>query len=224
MPRVVLAGMAARRFTGGLTEFDVEANTVRRMIVELDRRFPGLGHQIDEGMAVAIDGENTMAVSRVMLPNFLPAHRLDAGISGCMGVAVPYALGAQIARPGTQVLSLNGDFAFGWNGMEIETALRHNLPVVFLIANNGSIGGGRQRMLTGEAAAEGGSAVVRYDRMMEAFGGYAEYVEQPNELQPALQRAFASGKAALLNVMVDPGARRKEQAFDWLARRGRMQY
>ncbi len=57
MPRVILAGMAARRFTGGLTEFEVEANTVRRMITELDRRFPGLGNQIDEGMAVAIDGE-----------------------------------------------------------------------------------------------------------------------------------------------------------------------
>jgi molybdopterin converting factor small subunit len=57
MPRVVIAGIAARRFTGGQTEFDVEANTVRRMIAELDRRFPGLGHQIDEGMAVAIDGE-----------------------------------------------------------------------------------------------------------------------------------------------------------------------
>ena len=57
MPKVVLAGMSARRFTGGQTEFEVEANTVRRMIAELDRRFPGLGHQIDEGMAVAIDGE-----------------------------------------------------------------------------------------------------------------------------------------------------------------------
>jgi molybdopterin converting factor small subunit len=57
MPRVVLAGIAARRFTGGETEFEVEADTVRRMIAELDRRFPGLGHQIDEGMAVAIDGE-----------------------------------------------------------------------------------------------------------------------------------------------------------------------
>jgi sulfur-carrier protein len=57
MPRVVMAGMAARRFTGGLSEFDVEADTVRRMIVELDRRFPGLGQQIDESMAVAIDGE-----------------------------------------------------------------------------------------------------------------------------------------------------------------------
>src|SRR5437773_11735395 len=57
MPRVVIAGIAARRFTGGLSEFEVEANTVRRMIAELDRRFPGLGHQIDEGMAVAIDGE-----------------------------------------------------------------------------------------------------------------------------------------------------------------------
>ena len=57
MPRVVLAGMAARRFTGGQSEFEVEADTVRRMITELDRRFPGLGHQIDEGMAVAINGE-----------------------------------------------------------------------------------------------------------------------------------------------------------------------
>ena len=57
MPRVVLSAMAARRFTGGQTVFEVEADTVRRMIAELDRRFPGLGHQIDEGMAVAIDGE-----------------------------------------------------------------------------------------------------------------------------------------------------------------------
>ena len=57
MPHVVISGMAARRFTGGQTEFDVEADTVHRMIRELDRRYPGLGHQIDEGMAVAIDGE-----------------------------------------------------------------------------------------------------------------------------------------------------------------------
>ena len=57
MPHVMMTGIAARRFTGGLTEFDVEADTVRRMIAELDRRYPGLGHQIDEGMAVAIDGE-----------------------------------------------------------------------------------------------------------------------------------------------------------------------
>jgi molybdopterin converting factor small subunit len=57
MPHVIMTGIAARRLTGGQTEFDIEANTVRRMIAELDRRFPGLGHQIDEGMAVAIDGE-----------------------------------------------------------------------------------------------------------------------------------------------------------------------
>ena len=57
MPHVVITGIAARRFTGGLSELDIEANTVRRMIAELERRFPGLGHQIDEGMAVAIDGE-----------------------------------------------------------------------------------------------------------------------------------------------------------------------
>lgn len=184
----------------------------------------GVRELLDRDATVAVDGENTMAVSRAMLPNFLPAHRLDAGESGCMGVAVPYALGAAIARPGTQVLSLNGDFAFGWNGIEIETALRHKLPVVFVVANNGSIGGDRQRLLTGEAAPAGESPAVRYDKMMEGFGGYAEYVEAPAQLQPALERAFAAGRPALLNVVVDPGGRRKAQPFDWLDRRGRMRY
>jgi acetolactate synthase-1/2/3 large subunit len=141
-----------------------------------------------------------------------------------MGVATPYAIGAQVACPEKQVLALNGDFAFGWNGMEVETALRHRLPVVFLVANNGSIGGGRQQLMLGQAAEGDGLSVLRYDRMMEALGGHGEYVETPQQLKPALSRALASGEPSLLNVVIDPGARRKEQPFDWLARRGRMQY
>jgi 2-hydroxyacyl-CoA lyase 1 len=186
--------------------------------MNLYRMFRGVTEALERNATVAVDGENTMAISRAMLPNYLPAHRLDAGESGCMGVSVPYALGAAIARPGTQVLSMNGDFAFGWNGMEIETALRHKLPVVFVIANNGSIGAER----TGTDLDNLG--VVRYDRMMEGFGGYAEYVQSPAQLKPALVRAFAAGGPALLNVAIDPQRRRKAQPFDWLGRRGRMEY
>jgi thiamine pyrophosphate-dependent acetolactate synthase large subunit-like protein len=186
--------------------------------MNLYRMFRGVSEVLERNATVAVDGENTMAVSRAMLPNFLPAHRLDAGESGCMGVSVPYALGAAVARPGQQVLSMNGDFAFGWNGMEIETALRHKLPVVFVVANNGSIGANR----SGNDLDSLG--VVRYDKMMEGFGGHAEYVETPVQLKPALERAFASGVPALLNVAVDPQRKRKEQPFDWLGRRGRMVY
>lgn len=186
------------------------------------RMYRDIREVLPRDATVAVDGESTMAVSRVMLPNYLPRHRLDAGVSGCMGVSVPYALGAQIARPGKQVVSLNGDFAFGWNGMEIETALRYNLPVVFLVANNGSIGGNRAAFARPREGEE--LNVVRYDKMMEAFGGNAEYVETPQQFRPALERALSAGRPTLLNVVIDPGARRKEQAFDWLARRGRMQY
>jgi len=182
--------------------------------MNLYRMFRDVSAVLERDATVTVDGENTMAVSRAMLPNFLPAHRLDAGESGCMGVSVPYALGAAVARPGTQVLSMNGDFAFGWNGMEIETAIRHDLPVVFVVANNGSIG----------ARAGAGSPVVRYDKMMDGFGGHAEYVQTPAELRPALERAFESRRPALVNVVIDPQRRRKAQPFDWLGRRGQMQY
>jgi len=181
--------------------------------MNLYRMFRDVSAVLDGDATVTVDGENTMAVSRAMLPNFLPAHRLDAGESGCMGVSVPYALGAAVARPGTQVLSMNGDFAFGWNGMEIETAIRHELPVVFVVANNGSIGADRES-----------ASIVRYDKMMDAFCGHAEYVETPAQLKPALERAFAAGRPALLNVVIDPQRRRKQQPFDWLGRRGQMQY
>ncbi len=192
--------------------------------INLYRMYRELREVLAQDAIVAIDGENTMAVSRAMLPNFLPRRRLDAGVSGCMGVAMPYALGAKAAAPETQVIALNGDFAFGWNGMEVETALRHRLPIVFLVANNGSIGGGRQQLMLGQAAEGDGLSVLRYDRVMEALGGHGEFVETPQQLKPALSRALASGEPSLLNVVIDPGARRKEQPFDWLARRGRMQY
>ena len=180
---------------------------------------------LDRDATICADGENTMAISRTMVPNFLPRHRLDAGESGCMGVAVPYGVGAQVAHPGKQVVVFGGDYSFGWNGFEAETAVRSNLPVVFVIANNVSIGGPQRRELGGGVQVGVQPEGIRYDKIMDAFGGHAEHVETLQQLQPAMERALASGKASLLNVVISTGRARKEQEFNWMSNRSnRMQY
>jgi 2-hydroxyacyl-CoA lyase 1 len=181
---------------------------------------------LDRDVTICADGENTMAISRTMAPNYLPRHRLDAGESGCMGVAVPYGLGAQAANPGKQVVVFGGDYSFGWNGFEAETAVRNKLPVVFVVANNVSVGGPQARELGGGGMGIGGQPEgIRYDKIMEAFGGHAEHVETVQQLRPAMERALASGKASLLNVVISTGRARKEQEFNWMSNRAnRMHY
>ncbi len=182
-----------------------------------------IARMMDRDATVTADGENAMAISRVMVPNYLPRHRLDAGPSGCMGVSVPYGVGAQVATPGKQVFSFNGDYAFGWNGFEAETAVRNGLPVVFVVANNVSVGG-PQRMELGTGYPDQPEG-IRYDKVMEAFGGHGEHVDRPEQIRPALERAMASGSASLINVVIDKKPARKKQAHDWMTGRAtRMQY
>jgi thiamine pyrophosphate-dependent acetolactate synthase large subunit-like protein len=145
-----------------------------------------------------------------MLPSYIPAARLNPGSNGCMGVGVPFAIGAALARPDLPVLSVNGDSSFGFNGMEVETALRYDLPIVFVVDNNDGIMGSvlESRLFKSphpERVAMYREA-SRYDRVIEAFGGHAEHVEQPDQIRPALERAFGSGRASLINVRVDPSA------------------
>jgi 2-hydroxyacyl-CoA lyase 1 len=185
------------------------------------RLFRDVNAVADDGAIFVDDGESTMAVSRVMQTLRKPRHRIDAGVSGCMGTGIPYAIGAQIAAPGTQVISMNGDYAFGWNGIEIETACRYRLPILFVVANNGSV---RSTPNVFNMADYTGEDALRYDRMMDAFGGHSEFVQTSDQLRPALERALASGKTALVNVVIDPNPRRKPQKFGWLDRLGRMRY
>lgn len=189
--------------------------------MNLHRMFREIREVVGDAAILVADGENTMATSRVMQQMHAPRQRLDAGTSGCMGVGVPYAIGAQIARPEKRVVCVTGDYAFGWNAMEIETAVRHALPILFVVANNGTVRPG--------AAAFDNSAfrpeqMVRYDLMMQAVGGHGENVESADQLRPALERALASGGASLVNLAVDPQARRKPQEFGWLERLDAMQY
>ena len=190
--------------------------------LNLYRMYREINAAVGPEAIVVADGEATMAISRVMQPNARPRERLDAGTTGCMGVGIPYAIGAQIGRPEARVVCAMGDFAAGWNGMDLETAVRYDLPILFVVANNGSIRRRPGRALTAEDF--GPDDAVRYDRVMAAFGGHAEHVETADELRPALDRALAARRPALVHVMIDPQARRKQQAFGWLSREGRTQY
>jgi len=123
-----------------------------------------------------------------------------------MGPGVPWAIGAQLGRPGKQTLLMSGDGAFGVCGMEIETAAKYNLPIVIILSNNASWGGGQwaePRFGKGRDF----QPDLRYEKMAEGLGCHGEYVAGPEDVKPALERAFNSGKPALLNVPIDRNAR-----------------
>ena len=142
--------------------------------------------------------------ARQSIPTYRPGHRLNSGTFGYMGVGVPFGIGAKVARPESPVLVLHGDGSFGMNCMEIQTALRHNLPFVTLISNNG---GWTARAADAPDRPPGYFlGFSHYELLVEALGGYGECVTSAEEIKPALRRAFESGKAACINVMTAPVA------------------
>ncbi len=131
---------------------------------------------------------------------------LDPGPYGCLGAGPGYALAAKLARPDRQVVLLLGDGAFGFAGMEYDTLVRHGVDVVGVMGNNGIWGLEHHPMtfLYGYSVAAELRPETRYDQVVEALGGYGELVRTPGELRPALERAFAAGKPALVNAITDP--------------------
>jgi len=156
-----------------------------------------------------LDGNVCMAAAQQVLPSFLPATRLTAGNNGCMGVGVPFGIGAKLSRPDRLALVVCGDTAVGFNIMEMETAVRHRIPLLVLVANNqGNTGALVERAYFGELEERITmyQPDLRYDRIVGALGGHTEHVERPEDLRPALERAAACGLAALIDVTLDPGA------------------
>lgn len=162
---------------------------------------------MDRDAIIVVDGHEILNFARQSVPTHVPGHRVNAGPNGCMGVAVPFGMGAKVAKPNTQVIVLSGDGSFGMNGMEIDTMVRHNIPVLIVISNNGGWAG------AGVMNAGRDLGFSRYDKMAEVFGAHAEYVERPQDIRPALERAAASGKPAVVNVITDPNARSSTVSF-----------
>lgn len=155
---------------------------------------------------LCVDGQEILTYARQSIP-FQRPHSLNSGPYGCMGVGLPFGLGAKAARPDLPVLVLHGDGSFGLNAMEMDTALRHGLAVVCVVSNNAGWTA-RDRPKAGRELGH-----TRYDLMFEAIGCHAEHVEDPEAVRPALERALASGRPALVNVVTDPAARAQQVQF-----------
>ncbi len=166
---------------------------------------------IDEDTILIGDGGDIVAQVSKVVPVLKENCWMDPGPLGTLGVGMPFALAAQHTFPDRRVLIIYGDGAFGLNGFEYDTAIRFNLPIVGVVGND-SAWGQMLRPQVGIYGAERKVAVdladTRYDKVVEALGGHGEYCEKPEEIRPALERSFASGKPALINVKIrkDEGA------------------
>lgn len=152
------------------------------------------------------EGANTLDICRNIIDMRAPRHRLDTGTWGVMGIGMGYTIGAAVTT-GKPIVAIEGDSAFGFSGMELETICRYGLPVTTIVFNNGGIYRGDSVNLSG---GEDPSPTVllraRYDRLIEAFGGIGYHVDEPESLKQALISAMASGKPGLINCMIDPAA------------------
>lgn len=171
---------------------------------------------VPENAVIVGEGANTMDIGRTQLPNAAPRLRLDAGSYGTMGIGMGFAIAAAVVHPDRPIVSVSGDSAIGFSGMEMETACRHRLPIKIVVLSNGGIGGGiaefpKDAPLPPRVLTIGSG----YEKMMEAFGGKGFYVEDPKKLRGALDEAMAFDGPALVNVRLHPEAGRKPQQFGW---------
>jgi len=179
------------------------------------------------------EGANTMDIGRVLLPNYYPRSRLDAGTLGTMGVGIGYAIAAAIVHPEKKIVAVEGDSAFGFSGIEVEVACRYKLNVTFIVLNNGGIYKGQ----TAEEMSSANPVLVsptsltqnsRYEKIIEAFGGKGFYVDEPSQVEgyrlithlsvtkslffllvhkltisATLQEALAISTPTLVNIVID---------------------
>jgi thiamine pyrophosphate-dependent acetolactate synthase large subunit-like protein len=160
---------------------------------------------IDRDTILVVDGQETLNYARQSIPSYLPAHRLNSGPFGIMGVGLPFGIGAKAARPDKRVVVLHGDGSFGMNGLELDTARRHKIPLLVIVSVNGGWSGDPKRDKPGRDL-----GYTRYDQLAQPLDCHTEYVEKPMDIRPALERAAKavnSGRSALVNVVTDATAR-----------------
>ena len=170
------------------------------------RIYGELAGMLDRDAIVIGDGGDFVSYAGRVVDSYRPGCWLDPGPFGCLGSGPGYALAAKLAHPDRQVVLLLGDGAFGFAGMDFDTLARHNVAVVGVMGNNGIWALEKHPMeaLYGYSVAAELRPETRYDQVVQALGGHGELVRTPGELRPALERAFAAGKPALVNVLTDP--------------------
>ncbi|MBK6807045.1 MAG: thiamine pyrophosphate-binding protein [Betaproteobacteria bacterium] len=193
------AARAERARTGEDLERDARVPmSEHRLIAEVRRFLPC-------DAIFVIDGNRILETAQQRMPSQVPVSRLTPGKNGCMGVGLPFGIGAKLAHPDRMVVVVTGDFAFGLNAMEMETAVRLRVPILVVVSNNDGNGGGRSERKFYPGHADRVTIFqpgIRYEEIVRAFGGHGALVEDPDDLVPALEQAAASGVAACLNVRV----------------------
>ena len=160
---------------------------------------------------LVVDGQEILNYGRQSMPTYVPGHRLNSGPFGTMGVGLPFGLGAKLAKPDKQVIVVHGDGSFGLNALELDTAVRHDIPILVVI----SLNGGWTADPNGDKPGRN-LGYTRFDRMAETLGCYGEFVEEPGAIRPALERAqrqVDQGRVALVNIKTDHRARAGTLAF-----------
>jgi acetolactate synthase I/II/III large subunit len=170
------------------------------------RVYGELRRVLDRDAIVIGDGGDFVSYAGRFIETYEPGAWMDPGPFGCLGAGPGQAIGAANAHPGRQICLLMGDGAFGFSGLEFDTMARHGLPIVGVIGNNGiwALEHHPMKFLYGYSLAAELRPATRYDQIAEALGCQAELVTRPDELGPALERAFAAGGPALVNVLTDP--------------------
>jgi thiamine pyrophosphate-dependent acetolactate synthase large subunit-like protein len=170
------------------------------------RLYGELRQVLDRDAIVIGDGGDFVSYAGRVMDSYAPGCWLDPGPYGCLGCGPGYALAAKLAHPGRQVVLLVGDGAFGFSGMEFDTLARHGVDVVGVMGNNGIWALEKHPMesVYGYSVVADLRPGTRYDEMVSALGGHGELVERPQDLRPALVRAFEAGRPALVNVLTDP--------------------
>jgi acetolactate synthase-1/2/3 large subunit len=187
-------------------EAEAEQTSDGRSPLHPMRLYSELGEFLDRDAVVIGDGGDFVSFAGRVFQTFEPGTWMDPGPYGCLGAGPGQAIAAKLAHPDRQVCLLLGDGAFGFSGMEFDTMARHGLPVVGVVGNNGiwALEHHPMKFLYGYSLAAELTPETRYDQVVEGLGGHGELVRSPDELRPALERAFASGKPALVNVLTDP--------------------
>ncbi|MGH7763707.1 MAG: acetolactate synthase [Candidatus Dormibacteraceae bacterium] len=167
-----------------------------------------VGRILDDDAIVVGDGGDFISFAGRLIERPKPGLWIDPGPFGCLGSGPGYAMAAKLAHPERQVILLCGDGAFGFSAMEFDTMVRHRIPVVCVVGNNGIWALEKHPMqnLLGMSIAADLGQRTRYDKVVDSLGGYGELVERPEEIRPALERALKSGVPACINVICDPEA------------------
>jgi acetolactate synthase-1/2/3 large subunit len=205
--------LASEVWVAGLREAESEKRAAESVELE-DARSPlhpmrlyaELAKVLDRDAIVIGDGGDYVSYAGRVVDSYQPGCWLDPGPFGCLGAGPGYALAAKLARPDSQVVLLLGDGAFGFSGMEFDTLARHGVNVVGVMGNNGiwALEKHPMEFLYGYSVAAELRPETRYDQVVEALGCHGELVREPDQVAPAIERAFSAGRPALVNVLTDP--------------------